>query len=231
MSPLPRLTLLVAAVAALAAMPTPALAGTVGVSGTSVTYRAAPGETNDVTVTATKTAVTVKDAGAPVSGCTAVDPNTTRCDGTFRRASLTLGSGADRARITGIAASVNGGSGPDRLTGGVRDDLLDGAAGNDVLDGGAGDDLLLGDGGNDTLRGGRGRDELDGDVGDDLLVGGPAKDRVFGFRGRDRIDSADGVVETVDCGTETDFARIDLRDRIQFCEHRDRVRSDTPAGR
>ena len=208
-----------------------AQAATVSVSGNKVTYRAASGERNDVTITATSSSVIVRDARAPVTGCTAVGPNGALCEGVFRRATVLLGNGADRARITGLAVSANGGSGADRVTGDDEDDTLNGGTGNDVLDGAAGDDLLLGDLGNDTLHGGRGRDELDGDVGDDVLVGGPQRDRLFGFRGRDRIDSADGVVETVDCGNENDFARVDLRDTIKFCEHRTRVRSETPAGR
>lgn len=224
------LPLLVAVVALAAAAPV-AQAGTLAASGSKVTYKAAAGEVNRVTVTAAKGSVTVRDAGAPVTECTAIDPNEARCDGKFRRVSVSLGDGADRARATGIAAIFNGGSGADRLTGGAKDDTLSGSAGNDVLSGGAGDDLLLGDAGNDRLLGGPGRDELDGDVGNDTLVGGPGKDSFFGFVGRDRIDAVDGVKETVDCGSDLDFARVDLRDRIQFCEHRTRVRSNTPAGR
>jgi Ca2+-binding RTX toxin-like protein len=227
-----RLTLpLLAAAALWAAFVPVAHAGTLTTSGSRVTYKAASGEINRVTVTASGGSVTVRDAGAPVTGCTAVDANEARCDGSFTRVSLTLGDGADRAKVSGVAAIANGGPGADSLTGGAQDDTLSGSSGNDVLSGGAGDDLLLGDAGNDTLKGGKGRDELDGDLGNDFLVGGPAKDSFFGFLGRDRIDSVDGVKETVDCGVDTDFARVDLRDRIQFCEHRVRVRSNTPAGR
>jgi Ca2+-binding RTX toxin-like protein len=208
-----------------------AQAGTVAASGSTVTYRAAAGEANRITVTGSRASVTVHDAGAPVTGCTPVTANEARCDGPFRRASLSLGDGADRARVEGIAASINGGAGADRLTGGAGDDTLTGAAGNDVLSGRAGDDLLLGDAGDDRLLGGAGRDELDGDSGNDRLAGGPSKDSFFGFVGRDRIDAVDGVKETIDCGTDSDFARVDLRDRIQFCEHRTRVRSNAPAGR
>jgi Ca2+-binding RTX toxin-like protein len=225
-APLALLSLALLLVAAPAAQ-----AGTVAASGSTVTYRAAAGEANRITVTGSPGSVTVRDAGAPVTGCTAVTANEARCDGSFRRVSLTLGDGADRAKSSEIAASMNGGAGADRLTGGADDDSLTGSGGNDVLSGGAGDDLLLGDAGNDRLLGGAGGDELDGDVGNDSLTGGPAKDRFFGFIGRDRIDAVDGVRETIDCGTDDDFARVDLRDRIQFCEHRTRVRSSTPAGR
>lgn len=225
-APLALLSLALLLVAAPAAQ-----AGTLAASGATVTYRAAAGEANRITVTGSSGSVTVRDASSPVTGCTPVTTNEARCDGTFRRASLSLGDGADRARVSGIAASINGGAGADRLTGGTRNDSLTGSAGNDVLSGGAGDDLLLGDTGNDRLLGGAGKDELDGDLGNDSLTGGPAKDRLFGFIGRDRIDAVDGVRETIDCGTDDDFARVDLRDRIQFCEHRTRVRSNTPAGR
>jgi hypothetical protein len=206
-------------------------AGTVTASGSTVSYRAAAGEANRITVTGSPGSVTVRDASAPVTGCAAVTANEARCDGAFRRASLSLGDRSDRARVSGIAASIHGGAGADSLTGGADDDTLTGSAGSDVLSGGSGDDLLLGDAGNDRLLGGAGRDELDGDLGNDSLTGGPAKDRFFGFIGRDRIDSVDGVRETIDCGVDTDVARVDLRDRIQFCEHRTRVRSNTPAGR
>jgi Ca2+-binding RTX toxin-like protein len=225
-APLALLSLALLPVAAPAAQ-----AGTVTASGSTVTYRAAPGEANRITVTGSPGSVTVRDAGAPVTGCAPVTTNEARCDGTYRRASLSLGDGADRARVGGIAASITGGAGADRVTGGARDDTLTGSAGNDILSGGPGDDLLLGDAGNDRLLGGAGGDELDGDVGKDWLIGGPARDRFFGFVGRDRIDAVDGVKETVDCGTDDDFARVDLRDRIQFCEGRARVRSNTPAGR
>jgi Ca2+-binding RTX toxin-like protein len=208
-----------------------AQAGTIAAGGSKVTYTAATGETNAVSVTASRGAVTVHDSGAPVTGCTPVTPTEARCDGAFRRVSLSLGDGADRARVSGIAASVTGGGGADRLTGGAEDDTLTGSSGNDVLSGGPGDDLLFGEAGNDRLLGGAGRDELDGDLGNDTLDGGAGRDRMFGFVGRDRIDAVDGVKETIDCGTDDDFARVDLRDRIQFCEHRTRVRSNTPAGR
>ena len=225
-APLALLSLALLLVAAPAAQ-----AGTVAAGGSTLTYRAAAGDANRVTMTAGRGSVNVRDAGAPVTGCAPVTANEARCDGAFRRASLSLGDGADRARVSGIAASINGGGGADRLTGGADDDSLTGAGGNDVLSGGAGDDLLLGDAGNDRLLGGAGRDELDGDLGNDSLTGGPGKDRFFGFIGRDRLDAVDGIRETINCGTDDDFARVDLRDRIQFCEHRTRVRSNTPAGR
>ena len=200
-------------------------AGTVAASGSTVTYRAAAGEANRVTVTAGRGSVTVRDAGAPVTGCTPVTANEARCDGAFRRASLSLGDGADRARVSGIAASITGGAGADRLTGGADADTLTGAAGNDVLSGGAGDDLLLGDAGNDRLLGGAGRDELDGDLGNDSLTGGPAKDRFFGFVGRDRIDAVDGVKETIDCGMGRDSVKADKKDKLKHCEKVKRKRA------
>jgi hypothetical protein len=63
----------------------------VSLRGAAVAYRAAPGEVNRVTVTPRTGAVTVRDAGAPVNGCTAIGPNEARCDGAFCFVSLALG--------------------------------------------------------------------------------------------------------------------------------------------
>ena len=93
------LALLAFSVALLA--PPAAHAGTVAASGSTVTYRAAAGEANRITVTGSRGSVTVRDAGAPVTGCAAVTANEARCDGPFRRVSLTLGDGADRATGAG----------------------------------------------------------------------------------------------------------------------------------
>src|SRR5919204_4661227 len=77
-----RKTLLAAAVA-LAALAPPAWAGTVSESGLALSYSAAPGEANRVTLTVGATGVTVVDAsGAPVTpgaGCSAVTPATATC--------------------------------------------------------------------------------------------------------------------------------------------------------
>lgn len=68
-------------------------------------------------------------------------------------------SGADTLTVSADrSASIDGGSGNDRITGGSSADILQGGTGNDTLIGGAGSDLL---------RGGTGADEAQGDLGDD----------------------------------------------------------------
>src|SRR3954470_14378482 len=74
-----------------------------------VTYTAAPGERNDVTVTRPGGAVLVHDAGAPVSGCQAIDAHTAQCSPPPSEPILVrvlLGDGDDVARSTG--ANVDG---------------------------------------------------------------------------------------------------------------------------
>jgi Ca2+-binding RTX toxin-like protein len=125
---------------------------------------------------------------------------------------------------------ADGGRGADSLTGSAFRDELSGGPAGDVLRGGSGNDTLYGEAGNDRLLGGPGRDFLDGDSGGDRLTGGSGKDTSLGFTGRDFLDTADGVRETADCGIHTDRARVDLRDRIQFCERVTRIRGLGPAG-
>jgi hypothetical protein len=83
--------------------------------------------------------------------------------------------------------SLFGGRGNDRLEGGAGNDLLRGQEGNDMLFGGDGDDRLFGDAGADWLEGGNGDDFLYGGSGNDMLIGGPGNDSLFGESGRDTL--------------------------------------------
>lgn len=113
-------------------------------------------------------------------------------------ASMNGGSGADR---------LFGGPGADRLSGGSGRDLLKGRNSRDVLRGGKGRDALYGHADDDDLRGGKGPDRLRGHGGEDDLRGGMADDRLWsggddddlrGNGGNDRLfagkgsDTADG---------------------------------------
>ncbi|MET0272055.1 MAG: hypothetical protein ABW360_03610, partial [Phenylobacterium sp.] len=82
-----------------------------------------------------------------------------------------------------VAKPVEGGPGPDVLTGTEADDRLYGRRGDDRLDGGRGADLLRGGQGNDTADGGDGPDWLSGDLGDDTLTGGRGADVFHSFAG------------------------------------------------
>jgi Tol biopolymer transport system component len=121
----------------------------------------------------------------------------------------------------------NGTTKNDTILGGGGDDILNGLQGNDILDGGDGNDRLSGSEGNDVLRGGNGKDTLTGDsgndtlnggAGNDKLTGGPGKNKYSGGAGVDNINAVNGKVETVDCGSGKDTARVDRRDKVRGCE-------------
>ncbi len=136
--------------------------------------------------------------------------------------------------------SLRGGGGDDRLSGDAGENTLDGGPGDDVLIGAGDDDDLIGGGGRNTasyeeratpvsaslapagpkpdsdvylqiqnLRGGSGGDTLTGDGGANTFEAGP---------GADTINARDGAADTVNCGSETDTANVDLADAVSACE-------------
>ncbi len=139
--------------------------------------------------------------------------------------------------VNALAADdcLYGGSGGDRLYGGLGHDTVGAQGGNDLAFGQGGNDLVYGADGNDrlsggpgldTLAGGRGADILGGDL-DDKLYGGTGEDRIGAGRGRTRIDAGsdndyvgarNGRVDTINCGSGRDTARVDPIDRIAGCE-------------
>ena len=191
--------LLGAAVLAVAVLlpATPAAAATVSVSAANeLTFRAAAGEANHVSVEFTGAAVVVRDAGAaltPRRRCRALDAHAARCTffDRFFSARFLLGDGNDRLdapRAPGRnpQPTFAGGRGDDELTGigylegGAGDDRLTGTSGAEDLDGGAGSDVLRGLGGDDNMTGDpelvpsgtggpKSPDVLDGGDGDDLV--------------------------------------------------------------
>jgi Ca2+-binding RTX toxin-like protein len=136
---------------------------------------------------------------------------------------LTGTGGADKMFGLGGSDLIRGLAGNDTLDGGPGNDTLDGGSGNDKLFGRAGKDKLIGGPGNDRLVGGDGNDRLVGGKGDDTLIGGKGKDSYSAGPGDDSVNSADGVAETVDCGTGKDKAKVDKNDRVKRCENVTRV--------
>jgi Ca2+-binding RTX toxin-like protein len=133
------------------------------------------------------------------------------------------------------AANIDGGPGPDTLTGTTGIDTIRGYEGNDFvvgldmqdkLLGGEGDDALWGDAwppsasvqtaGDDTLRGSEGNDGLYGGPGDDWLHGGPQRDWMFGNEGNDEFRTAwdSGAIDTISCGAGFDTVNADVNDRF-----------------
>jgi Ca2+-binding RTX toxin-like protein len=140
-----------------------------------VSYDAAPGEINTVSVSAPGLdgSYVVSDSTAPLTAgenCIQVDPATVRC-------SVVGGN-----PLTFVGVWVRLGDGDDSLTAGAHATAF-GDAGDDTLIGGPGRDAFVGGSGEDTLRGGDGDDSLDGDGGpadayDDVLDGGGGTDQV-----------------------------------------------------
>jgi uncharacterized repeat protein (TIGR01451 family) len=101
----------------------------------------------------------------------------------------------------GIASTVTGTPGADRLIGTEGPDVIAGRGGGDFVVGLAGSDLICSGGGNDRVAagsaadrvfGGRGSDRLLGRGGPDLLAGNPGFDVLVGNRGSDRMRGGQG---------------------------------------
>lgn len=98
---------------------------------------------------------------------------------------------------------------PTAPSGTPRADTLIGTSEDDVIFGRGGADRIFGKGGNDRLFGGAGRDRISG---------GPGRDRISGGPGRDLILARGGGADLVDCGSDSDVARVDPSDRVRRCE-------------
>ncbi len=86
--------------------------------------------------------------------------------------------------------------------------------------------LVNGGGGNDRIAGSKlmpatMKFEFRGEDGNDTLGGTDRVDLLSGGRGADSIDSVDGAGDNVECGSGTDRARVDDRDRPRRCERVD----------
>lgn len=168
------------------AAPQAAYAASVAVDGSTVFYRASPGEANAVTVEGSPQGISFTDTGATVAagpGCIQVSANTVFClTGVDQPVSVDLGDMDDRfGRCAGFCFgpsarfSINAGPGNDVITipSGVGGSI-DGGPGNDVLTGGDGGDAIEGGDGDDVLDSGGGRpvfpqDSLSGGAGNDVL--------------------------------------------------------------
>ena len=152
---------------------------------------------------------------------------------------LLLG-GTSHDTIRGDAGqdTVYAGHGNDRVWGGPDGDRLLGQAGHDDLAGGGGPDRIWGGTGADRLSGGSGNDYLTASA-QSLVSGGDNDDTIFihreggsvarllaagyelrGGLGNDSIDARDGRTSFVDCGSGSDRAYVDARDRTRGCERR-----------
>jgi Ca2+-binding RTX toxin-like protein len=127
-----------------------------------VTFKAAKGEVNRVSVRVLNGRLRFHDNLNRVRAkgdCDQAGANTAICPFTEDIARVRLGNRDDRARAEGFV-EVLGGSGADVLRGSRSVDMLNGQKGNDFLRGGRGDDDLTGGPGRDNVGGGRGDDDL-----------------------------------------------------------------------
>ncbi len=193
------------ALAALAAVPAVASAGSVTKSGSTITFLG-DSTTNTLTVTEsagnfvfTDTSVNPTNGG----GCNAPSGDTLTCSNAgVTSIVLDLGTGntADTGNASGVTlvpVTFPGRDGVDTLTGGSQGDTIDGERKNDILSGGPGADTINGGDNNDTLNGGDGTDTLSGGEGNDTLNGGNDNDTLIGDlddddlngdAGNDRLD-------------------------------------------
>lgn len=147
-----------AALLALALAPASAHAAQVSVSNGTLTYDAAPGETNTPALGSLSGRFYVRDATANLAvsgpGCSESDAHTVSCpDTAVSRLVIDAGEGNDFIDLSFSFRSV-----PATLNGGAGNDTIKGGPGAETLDGGSGDDALRGNGGADVLRGGDGVD-------------------------------------------------------------------------
>jgi RTX calcium-binding nonapeptide repeat (4 copies) len=199
-----------------------------------VTYAAALGEVNRLTVSGDGTNVLLGDAVAiaPVVSpdpVTAVDdcvaPGVVTASCPIGALTVALGDQNDTV-ITGVGAppiSVNGGAGNDVLLDPVRSPgtAFDGDVGVDRADytgraepvsvsiNGVADDGAAGEGDDiaaDEITGGAGDDTITGDIGANSLAGGDGSDFIAAGAGDDVLDGGGGN-DTLDGGSENDTIR------------------------
>ncbi|WP_127498806.1 calcium-binding protein [Actinoplanes solisilvae] len=192
-----------AAVAGVAWIALPASAATTGVvsvvSSNVITYTAASGKANVVTLLRSGNTILVDDiygisAGA---GCVKVSGDVTRISCTPKVAPVWIrvdtGDGNDKIyNRTNLGTTVRAGTGNDLVTGGpTRDDIYLGL-GTDTAESLGGDDIVRGEGGWDTIKGGDGNDEIQGGDGNDAVDGGNGNNYLYGGNNEDRLLSGSG---------------------------------------
>lgn len=119
-----------------------------------------------------------------------VVPVTETCDGVA--ATIVGTDGRDRLVGTQGRDVIVGLGGKDRIKGLGGDDLICAGGGKDSVSGGDGDDEIFGGDGRDSLRGNVGDDEISGNDNDDKLKGGAGDDELGGGNGFDRANGGHG---------------------------------------
>ena len=134
------------------------------------------------------------------ANCTVSSATLVKCQDNVSRIVVSLGSGDDRLDIDHVLGADDGVPDPASIDGGTGNDRLEGTDLNDSINGSTGDDDLFGFGGADVLIGSAGADELrgsndpdsPGDFSDapdlaDEITPGDNNDQAFGDLGADVI--------------------------------------------
>ena len=204
MTPVTRVQVVLAVLAATLACAAPASAATLTNAGGTLTYTGTAAKSDvDFVRTAADTVLVDRDAldtdpftgPLPPPGCTEeVAGDSYTCSGVT---SVTARGEAgddvlDGSLLADVPMSPDGGEGDDRLSSGDGRDDPEGGAGDDVIAAGGGSDRLLAGAGADTLAGGDGDDVLAGGEGDDLLRGDGGDDLLVGDEGDDDVAGGTG---------------------------------------
>lgn len=198
------------------ALPAAASAGTASVTGSTLTYDAAAGETNDLSIETDAGVFRVIDNTAAVTagtGCNQRTVHRVNCAtaGITHLTVLARDQDDSVQLLTGtVNATLNGGSGTDDLASDAGDDTLSAGPNSTAgiqenLFAGAGDDVLNGSTGasaSDFLNGGPDDDQLLGGAGNDSLFGDTGADDIQGGGGFDFLSFNDiaGVTVTIGAG-------------------------------
>lgn len=211
-------------------------------SDTGIKVLAAPGTTNNVTITygvyeQLENGLQIDDqvitdtAGLNVvpgegQDCGPPEQNSTKCldtgtlsgipagsTGSGEDPSVFLGDGNDTFSSDNIGdLMVSGGPGNDHLVGGSRPALFADFE-TGALTVVSSEETFYGNGGNDVLIGKGQPDALYGGAGNDKLNGGPGRDILVGGPGNDFINAKDGQRDAIiDCGPGKDHAKVDKVD-------------------
>jgi Ca2+-binding RTX toxin-like protein len=153
-----------------------AAAATVHMQGSTLIYRAAAGQANDLTISEQGFNILVDDAFeiSPGTGCTAVPNDNTKalCTQFVTNVDVDVADGNDTVTKTADTGSViRGGAGRDTIKGGPAfEDPIEGIYRSNTLIGGPDNDVLMGGPHRDLLDGGPGRDQMTGGDGPNDIV-------------------------------------------------------------
>jgi Ca2+-binding RTX toxin-like protein len=210
-----------------------------------VTYAAAAGEANRLTVSRLGDQWTLSDPGAAIAvgdGCRSVDAHTAACTAAngpepVFAFSAQLGDGDDALTVAGpllVRGFIDGGPDDDTLTGGPDSDTFDGGPGADRIDGGGGNFDTLTFAGRPTPVtvdvGARRTSDGDTFAGIEGVDGGDGADRLLGGPGADTLGGGPGKDEIFGRGGDDELEGGLGADRIEGGPGADQAAGDPPQG-